>query len=241
MQQKPKTKAKPEEVKAKPEEVKAKPEEVKAKPEEVKAKPEEVKAKPEEVKAKPEKKRRRRGKGPAGEEAEEAGRGPTVKKGGGKVQKRATQRTTQTKTTAARKQRSCRSKKPLDVSRLCDGLRDGDDMSDGPPGLVTDESDTDELNLETVNGLDDMSDDDGAASKVEDHFDDPPLLELMRMMINQLPQSLFLQLCLIWKLLSDISQRQPLGAGSGCSGSGLDWMTVLMLSEVSTLSLARVV
>ena len=69
----------------------------------------------------------------------------------------------------------------------------------------------------------------------------PPLLELMRMMIHHLPQGLFLQLCLNWKLLSDISQRQPLGAGSGCSGSGLDWMTVLMLSEGSTLSLARAV
>ena len=68
-----------------------------------------------------------------------------------------------------------------------------------------------------------------------------PLLELMRMMIHQLPQGLFLQVCLNWKLLSDISQRQPLGAGSGCSGSGLDWMTVNMLSDVFTSTLARVV
>ena len=116
-----------------------------------------------------------------------------------------------------------------------------------PPGLLDnvsvtdDESLMDELNLSFLSDLDDMSDAGSAASESGDDADDPPLLEILRMMVHQLPQALFLQLCLNWKLLSDISHGHPLGAGSGCSGSGLDWMTLVMLSEVSTLSLARVV
>ena len=196
----------------------------------------------------PKRKAKAKGKPKAKAKAKATGKANTT---GPKVKKQATHRTKTRKTGAARRQRSKgSSKRQLDfvIWGLVDDLDDSDD--DGPPGLLeesvagddsADESLIDELNLAFLSDLDDMSDAGGAASESGDDADDPPLLEILRMMVHRLPQALFLQLCLNWKLLSDISHRHPLGAGSGCSGSGLDWMTLVMLSEVSTLSLARVV
>ena len=78
----------------------------------------------------------------------------------------------------------------------------------------------------------------GEGSPIDsDNSDTPPLIEIIKTMIKQLPMKAFAQLVENWCMLAALSAERPLGAGSGCTGSGLDWMTLNMLTEVFALCL----
>ena len=62
--------------------------------------------------------------------------------------------------------------------------------------------------------------------------DDPPLLTLVKIMVNQLPMVLLLKLLAGWRALCELSQLMGfIGCGSGCSGSGMDWHVIKIISE----------
>ena len=60
---------------------------------------------------------------------------------------------------------------------------------------------------------------------------DPPLLDAVRQMILQLDSGPYATLVENWKALSVLSKHTPLCSGSGCTGSGLDWYTLKLVSE----------
>lgn len=76
---------------------------------------------------------------------------------------------------------------------------------------------------------------DSEEKKVDEDPNDPALLEVVRQMLKGLDSQSFAQLCDNWKLLSEMSVSKPLGSGSGCTGSGLDWYTIKVCSEVPCL------
>ena len=92
--------------------------------------------------------------------------------------------------------------------------------------------------FDNVEDCDKGSNDSG--TDVDPPDDEPPLLEIVKAMLGQLPTSLLVQLCENWKSLSDMSAQQPIGAGSVCTGSGLDWLTLNVMTEVFASSLACV-
>ena len=119
-------------------------------------------------------------------------------------------------------------KKQLDFADL--GLGDLDD--DSLPGLVglgSDSETEDELAFGDM-GFDDGAEDDG--EDAADHSLDPPLINVVRRLVARMPTNSLLQLVDNWRLLSHASTAKPLPVGSGCTGSGMDWVEILAVSEV---------
>ena len=125
--------------------------------------------------------------------------------------------------------------KTLDFADL--GLGDLDE--DGPPGLVDLGSDLeteDELAFGGM-GFDDCAEDGG-----EDAADpslDPPLIEVVRMLLARVPTNYLLQLVDNWRLLSHASKAKQMPVGSGCTGSGMDWVVVQAVSEAVPVSCCK--
>ena len=63
--------------------------------------------------------------------------------------------------------------------------------------------------------------------------EDPPLLVIVRSMLKE--NSEWTQLVENLSILSRTASTCPLGAGSGCTGSGLDWHAIKVVSEVFLL------
>ena len=120
-------------------------------------------------------------------------------------------------------------------SKLEDAILDGmvagggdDSDSDGShPGLVGNDG-------EVFPDSDDDLDFDVVDDNIED-FDsvdlDPPLLDAVRQMILQFDSGPYATLVENSKALSVLSKHKPLCSGSGCTGSGLDWYTLKLVSE----------
>ena len=86
-------------------------------------------------------------------------------------------------------------------------------------------------------GFDDCAEDGG-----EDAADlslDPPLIEVVRMLLVRVPTNYLLQLVDIWRLLSHASKAKQMPVGSGCTGSGMDWVVVQAVSEVVLASCCK--
>ena len=64
------------------------------------------------------------------------------------------------------------------------------------------------------------------------------MFSVLQKMVKQMPTEQFSQLLENWNVMSKVAaERGPLGAGSGCTGSGLDFYTVKMMNEVHALKL----
>lgn len=72
--------------------------------------------------------------------------------------------------------------------------------------------------------------DDVAEGVVDEDFD--PLLEVIKMIIAQLSTEELNELLDNWRLLAAASEKKPLPVGSGCTGSGMDYHVVKLVSEV---------
>ena len=63
-----------------------------------------------------------------------------------------------------------------------------------------------------------------------------PLFDIVMPMVRQMPADMFTRLVVNWQILGERSALEVLGSGSGCTGLGLDWLTVCTMSEVPTLA-----
>ena len=84
-------------------------------------------------------------------------------------------------------------------------------------------------------GIGDFSDDDGDG---KGSFE-PALLKVVRMLLARMPVAELCQLVENWRLLSHASKKRAIPIGSGCSGSGMDWHVVKVISEVVLVSVCE--
>ena len=126
-------------------------------------------------------------------------------------------------------------------------------------GALTDDSSDTDLDFDNeifgIDSDDDDDDDDGQGHWTPPAMDedpqpvastqesdksvaDPPLLENVRRMVGQLSCKQLLMLQDHWKIFaSHASKVGTLKSGSGCSGSGMDWYVLEIVSEALTLLL----
>ena len=98
-----------------------------------------------------------------------------------------------------------------------EGLPDFDDWpgedSDDEPCLASMFSDDDDSDDEFIDNSDDSS--------------ESALFSVLHKMVKQTPTEQYCQLLQNWNVMSKVAaERGPLGAGSGCTGSGLGFYTV---------------
>ena len=67
----------------------------------------------------------------------------------------------------------------------------------------------------------------------ETFSEDPPLLKVMRLMLQSLSTEQLSSLLVNWAVLVDRSKIVELGSASGCTGSGMDWWVLKLLCEAS--------
>ena len=112
------------------------------------------------------------------------------------------------------------------------------DNDDGPPGLVdSDLSSEDCLDMDVLfmgdGDLSDVASDLGDPENYSLLLDDDisPLLDVVHMMVQQMPSHFYGHLLETWKILAALSEIEALSVGSGCSGSGLDHDTIKKVDE----------
>ena len=113
----------------------------------------------------------------------------------------------------------------------------GDDDGDSLPGLVGfDDSSDDGLDMGVLfTGDDDLSDVDsdfGDSDRLLLNDETPPLLQVVTMMMQQMPSHFYGHLLETWKIFATLSDIEAFSVGSGCSGSGLDHDTIKKVDEV---------
>ena len=89
---------------------------------------------------------------------------------------------------------------------------------------------------ETVGNSDCCCDDLAADNGPFPDSGNTPLFDIIMSMVRQMPADMFTRLAVNWQILSERTALEELGSGSGCTGSGLDWLTVCTMSEVPTLA-----
>ena len=76
----------------------------------------------------------------------------------------------------------------------------------------------------------------GASQGSTAHSDiaaDPPLLIVVRQLLARMPTPAFVSFIDAWRKLGQMaSKTQPLPSGSGCTGSGMDWLVLKTITEV---------
>ena len=100
------------------------------------------------------------------------------------------------------------------------------------------DSDDGELDVDNL-FMGDVGDDDGAcgsdcdaANSDDDLHSTPPLVDVVRLLVKQMPLNVLPRLLETWRMLAKLSERAPVKIGSGCSGSGLDWHAMNAINEV---------
>ena len=125
----------------------------------------------------------------------------------------------------------------LDVSGLLSET-EGSCDSDGPPGLIETGSESDEGLLDVSGLLGDSEREDETEHEDEGNEseeDEPHLLTLVRRMLKQLSSEQLMHLIDNYKVLCEQSRKAPLGVGSGCTGSGMDWFVIKTVAEAHCL------
>ena len=117
-----------------------------------------------------------------------------------------------------------------------------DDMDDME---LTSDMELDDMELTSalkISNFDDASDTDIEAGELDaclflDDGAEPPLLTIMKRMIQQLSNQHCGVLLENWRAMCAASEKEALGVGSGCTGSGMDWLTVKMVTEARAFKL----
>ena len=109
---------------------------------------------------------------------------------------------------------------------------------DGPVGLIDEDSDDDDEDDLDVRALWGGESDDDIGEDEDDALEsgNSPLYDVIHKQLKQLPTDVLLRLVAVWQALAEQSKKQPLKAGSGCTGSGLDFLVIKTISEVLAVS-----
>ena len=80
-----------------------------------------------------------------------------------------------------------------------------------------------------VNGLLNAS---GSHSDSGEADDGPPLHRVICQLLQQMPTEAFCRFVEAWKVLAAMpSPKKPVPCGSGCAGSGMDWLVIKTITE----------
>ena len=92
-----------------------------------------------------------------------------------------------------------------------------------------------DLDVSGLFGEPDTGGDVGASQGSSAHSDaeaDPPLLRVVRDLLSRMPMGAFISFVETWRQLAAMSANGvPLKSGSGCTGSGMDWLVVKTITE----------
>ena len=84
-----------------------------------------------------------------------------------------------------------------------------------------------------VNGLLNAS---GSHSDSGEADDRPPLHRVIFQLLQQMPTEAFCRFVEAWKALAAMSSpKKPVPCGSGCTGSGMDWLVIKTITEALVL------
>ena len=101
-------------------------------------------------------------------------------------------------------------------------------------GIVDLDRDDDELDVDRLFMCEDVNynyDDHMDAGESEPE-DNSALLDVVLMLVKRMPSNGFARLIETWRVLSEFVLQEPVKVGSGCSGSGLDWHCIKIITEV---------
>ena len=101
-------------------------------------------------------------------------------------------------------------------------------------GIVDIDSDDDELDVDSLFMGDDVNDnfDDESDVGESELEDSPALLDVVLMLLKRMPSYGFARLIETWRLLAELSLREPVKIGSGFVGSGLDWHSIEIINDL---------